>query len=209
MTRTVYCRTNLVFQIGQVPTGSLFAGEIDAVGNDVSTFAVGERVFAQTDFRMGAYAEYRCFAAEPGEEQGMIANMPENLSFEEAASLPLGGLEALKYLREADVQPGETVLIIGSAGSIGTLAMLRRNGRLILANPRMSRMMKGWRTVGGGKRVIVGLKNRSNDLAVLKELTEFGVLRPVVDRSFALEEIRDAHRYVESGSKKGSLVIMA
>ena len=83
--------------------GQELAGEIDAVGSAVTSYRVGDEVFAQTDFKMGAYAEYRCFPANPGEDQGMIAHKPDLLSFQEAAAVPLGGLEALKYLREASI----------------------------------------------------------------------------------------------------------
>ena len=98
--------------------GGYFAGEIEAVGKDVSRLKVGDEVFGSTGLRMGAYGEYMCIS-----ENATIVTKPENISFEDAAAVPLGGLNALHFLTEANIQSGEKVLINGAGGSIGTFGV--------------------------------------------------------------------------------------
>ncbi len=98
--------------------GFYFSGEVEAVGKDVSKFKVGNQVFGSAGLRMGAYGEYVCLPAEY-----TISAKPSNMSFEEAAAVPLGGLNAIHFLRLARVQKGEKVLINGAGGSIGTFAV--------------------------------------------------------------------------------------
>jgi NADPH:quinone reductase-like Zn-dependent oxidoreductase len=98
--------------------GGYFAGEIEAVGKDVSKLAAGDAVFGAAGLRLGAYAQYLCLPASY-----TIAPKPTNMSFEEAAAVPLGGLNALHFLRRADVRAGERVLINGAGGSIGTFGV--------------------------------------------------------------------------------------
>ncbi|HEX6480624.1 MAG TPA: NAD(P)-dependent alcohol dehydrogenase [Ktedonobacteraceae bacterium] len=95
--------------------GSELAGEVEAVGAAVTEFAVGDRVFGSTGFRFGAYAEFICVR-----ESTLIAHMPIGMSFEEAAAVCDGGLNALWCLRLADLQRGRRVLIYGASGAIGT-----------------------------------------------------------------------------------------
>ena len=98
--------------------GGYFSGEVEAVGKDVSKLEVGDQVFGSAGLRMGAYGEYVCLPVEY-----TISAKPSNMSFEEAAAVPLGGLNALHFLRMARVQKGEKVLINGAGGSIGTFGV--------------------------------------------------------------------------------------
>lgn len=97
--------------------GSYFSGEIDAVGKDVTRFREGDEVFGATRLRLGAYGEYVCVPASY-----TIIPKPRNMSFEKAAAVPLGGLNALHFMRRAKIQRGEHVLINGAGGSIGIFA---------------------------------------------------------------------------------------
>ena len=98
--------------------GGYFAGEVEAVGKDVSKFKHGDQVFGATKLRLGAYGEYICLPASY-----TIVPKPNNLSFEEAAAVPLGGLNALHFLRKANIRKGEKVLVNGAGGSIGTFGV--------------------------------------------------------------------------------------
>ncbi len=94
--------------------GGYFAGEVVSFGKGVTKFSKGQAVFGTCNLRMGAYGEYVCLP-----DSYTIVDKPEIMSFEEAAAVPLGGLNALHFLRRAHVKPGERVLINGAGGSIG------------------------------------------------------------------------------------------
>ena len=94
--------------------GGYFSGEIEALGKDVKHFSVGDEVFGAAKLRLGAYGEYVALPASY-----TIVAKPKNMSFAEAAAVPLGGLNALHFMRNAEIQEGQTVLINGAGGSIG------------------------------------------------------------------------------------------
>ena len=98
--------------------GGYFSGEVESVGKSVTGFAVGDQVFGAAGLRMGAYGEY---VALP--ESSSIAPKPNNMSYTEAAAVPLGGLNAIHFMRRAGIRAGEKVLINGAGGSIGAHAV--------------------------------------------------------------------------------------
>jgi NADPH:quinone reductase-like Zn-dependent oxidoreductase len=98
--------------------GMYLAGEVVSVGGRVTRFAPGDQVYGSTDLRLGAYGEYVVLP-----ERASIGPKPRNMTFAEAAAVPLGGLNALHFMRRARIKPGEQVLINGAGGSIGAHAI--------------------------------------------------------------------------------------
>ena len=247
--------------------GQELAGEIESVGRDVKLFKKGDQVFAFTGLHLGAYAEYNCLP-----EKGLIAMKPVNMSFEEAAAVPVGGLHALNCLRKGNVQSVQKVLIIGAGGTVGTLAVqlakssgaevtcvdstgklemlgsigadhvidytkvdftksgerydvifdvvgkssfsgcirsLKEKGFYLLGNPGLSQQVRGlWTSMMTSKKVVGGtVSYKTEDLIFLRELIEAGKIRSVIDRRYPLEQIAEAHRYVDTGQKTGNVVI--
>jgi NADPH:quinone reductase-like Zn-dependent oxidoreductase len=230
--------------------GAVLAGEVEAAGRNVTRFRAGDRVWAFTLLRSGAYAQRISLPATTR----LLAPAPRNLTHDEAAAIPYGALLALYFLRRAGIQRGERVLVYGASGAIGTAAVqiARHFGGTVTgvcstANVELVRALgadeildytrqdtppgPGYDVVldAVGRRKTSPLKEalrnaltpggrfvsvddvlprvRRDDLNTLRELAEAGTLRPVIDRRYALEQIAEAHRYVEQGHKKGNVLI--
>ncbi len=251
--------------------GQEFAGEIEAIGCTVTRFRPGDQVFGIGMF--GAYAEYLCVP-----QDGALALKPACMSFEEAASVPNGALTALPFLRDkGHIQSGQTVLIYGASGSVGTAAVqlaksfgaevigvcsaanlemvkalgadevidytqedfttigrafdiifdtvakrsfaackdsLTGEGVYLTTAPALAPLLQALRLTNRrskrAKFMAAGLRCASEkvkDLVFLTGLIETGKLKAVIDRCYPLEQIVEAHRYVETGHKKGNVVI--
>jgi len=196
--------------------GQELAGEIEVVGKDVKLFKKGDKVFAATGFGLGSDAEYICLP-----EEGMVVIKPTNMTYEEAATVPIGGLTALHLLRKGNIQSGQKVLINGAGGSIGTMAV--QLAKLFGAEVTVvdsSSKLDMLRSIGAdhvidytqedftknGETYDV-IFDDAEELIFLKKLIEEGKIKTVIDRRYPLEQIVEAHSYVESGQKTGNVVI--
>jgi len=247
--------------------GMELAGVIESIGKNVTSFKTGDAVYGSSGMGMGANAEY---IVRP--TTAALAIKPSGLSFEDAATIPVGGLNALHFLSKAKIQPGQTVLVIGGGGCIGTYAVLlakmygadvtavdstkkldvlrtigadhvidytkenfwtagkkydvifdtvyassflrcinalNENGCYLMANTGPRRMLLGliWSWVTRKKTVFALAAEKTEDLKHIGDLIASGKLKPVIDKRYPLEQIREAHRYVEEGNKKGCVVI--
>ena len=252
--------------------GMEFAGEIEAIGKNVTQYQVGDQVYGYTGLGMGTYAEYMCLSEKPSALLGVMGKRPTNITVEEAAALPFGGLEALHSIGRVNIQRGGKVLIVGAGGSIGTYSVqlakhygaevtgvdhtvklemmrsigadhvidytkedftkngnkydvimdtidkspfggslnsLNENGIYLNANPGL--LGKIWMSLFSNTTSKKVLKwsggYTTKNLDALKELVEAGMIKSVIDRSYPLEQIVEAHRYVDTGLKKGNVVI--
>jgi len=230
--------------------GMVLSGEVDSIGSDVRTFEPGDRVFGFNRRRFGTYAQYVCWP-----EDGLLAPRPVNLTDEESAAIPYGGLLALHFLRKASVRAGQKVLVFGASGAVGTSAVqLARYLGAVVTGVCSTANVSLVKSLGATKVVDYGVedfaegaerydlifdavgKERSasalrrcrqalapggacisvddgtpklqrDDLALLGELAASGEIRPVIDRIYALDDIVDAHSYVDLGHKRGNVII--
>jgi NADPH:quinone reductase-like Zn-dependent oxidoreductase len=253
--------------------GDVLAGEVEAVGKDVSKFRKGDRVFGSSGMKIGAQAEYICLT-----EEDSLVTMPVGLSYGDAAAFSYAGLTALPFLRDrANIRKGQKVLINGASGSIGTIAVqlakyyegevtgvcsttnlelvrslgadnvidytekdftkdgqtydiifdtvgkssysrckgsLKEGGIYLTTVPAMGVIIRRLRPSGPTqKRAIfaaTGLRPPSEkikDLEALKVMAEEGRLRAIIDRNYRLEQVAEAHRYVEGGHRKGDVIV--
>lgn len=248
--------------------GSELSGEVEGTGKDIKLFKAGDLVFCGTGVALGANAEYICL-----KEKAAIVIKPQNMTFEEADSVPFGATTALTFLRDkGHIQEGQKVLVYGASGAVGTYAVqlakyfgtevtavcsaknfelvkslgadhvidytkedftktgetydiifdtvgktsfskskksLKEHGiylATVAGLPQFARMIST--SVRGRKKMKGGLAPmRKEDLLFLKELIEDGKIRSVIDRSYPLDQMAAAHSYVETGHKRGSVVI--
>ena len=243
------------------------AGVVEAVGADVTLFVPGDEVITMLGSRWGGHGQYVCV-----KQNGAVTAKPRNMTFDEAVTLVFGGSTARSYLNQVQITPGDSVLVNGASGAVGTAAVqlakelgahvtgvcsaanaglvtslgadrvidyrtedftadgrtydvivdcvgnaafdrvdasLRPGGALLLVITDLGGMIRAPRqSRKSGKLVTsrVGVM-RAEDLAYLVGLAESGRYRPVIDRSFDLADIVEAHRYVDAGHKKGNVVL--
>jgi NADPH:quinone reductase-like Zn-dependent oxidoreductase len=254
------------FKPKQPIMGFDLAGEVEAAGRSVTAFKPGDRVIGSAGFKFGCHAEYRCLR-----EDGVVALIPDSLGYTDAVSLCFGGSTALYFLRRGNLERGETILINGASGAVGTVAVqlakhfgaevtgvcsarnvelvrslgadhvidytaedfsrngetydvimdtvgnapfsrargsLKPGGRFLMVIGDLPQMIQGRFQKG-----VVGAAAKDSDAVtpevyrLLLELAEAGALRPVIDTTFPLERIAEAHALVDTGRKRGSVVI--
>ena len=227
--------------------GSELAGVVEAVGKDVTRFKVGDQVFASTlTENFGGYAEYKCLP-----EKAMMVIKPNNVTYAEAAAMPIGATTALRLLRKGNIKRGQKVIIYGASGSVGTYAIQLAKyfgadvtGVCSTANLDMVKSLGADHVIDYTKEdfsateerydviydtvakfpksqyskvlapngTYVTMANLSTkegmeNLVFIKELIEAGKIKAFIDRCYPLEQMVEAHRYVDTGRKKGNIVV--
>ena len=230
--------------------GMELAGEIVEVGTDVTKFNIGDKVWATTLWSgFGGYAEYKTMT-----EDAELTLMPSNMTFEEAAIIPAGGVTALGIIKMANIQSGQRMLIYGASGSIGTFSVqlaksfgAEVTGVCSTSNLELVKSLEADKVIdykttdftemdetydiifdavdlfkGDYKKslkekgIYLNIDKSSNKIKKedalpllndLKEICETGKLKAVIDRTYLLEQIVEAHRYVDSGRKRGNVVV--
>ena len=230
--------------------GHEFAGKIVEIGRDVKQFKVGDQVFGTTTgLSVGANAEYLCLHEKP--KMGVLAIKPVNVTYEEAAALPIGGMTALYLLQKGHLRNGQKVLIYGASGSVGTYAVQlakhhfgaevtgvcsTRNVELIkslgadlvidytkedftksdltydvifdaVGKISASQCKDKLNQNGVFLTVRSSTKENSDDFLLLRDFLKAGKIKPVIDKRYPLEQVAEAHSYVENGHKRGNVVI--
>jgi NADPH:quinone reductase-like Zn-dependent oxidoreductase len=234
--------------------GLILSGEIESVGKDIKKFKKGDNVYGFTGFSFGAYAEYICMSEEES-KRGCLAMKPTNMNHEEAASASYGGVLAMHFMNNWNIQNGQKVLIYGASGAIGTTAVqlaksygAEVTGVCSLKNFELVKSLGADKVIDYTKDDSINKlelydyildavgKNKSSKLKIqcknalsqngeyisvddgllklhseyllqLKEFIEAGNVKAVIDRSYPLEQIVEAHRYVDKGHKKGNVAI--
>lgn len=234
--------------------GFVVAGEIEAVGKDVTLFNKGDQVYGSVGIRQGAFAEYVCMN-EVGSLTGCLALKPSTMSYEEAAAVPYGAMIASHFLKKGNLRSGQKVLIYGASGAIGTAAVqLAKYAGAEVTGICSTTNLELVKSLGAdnvidytaqdairsgdtydlifdavGKRKTSKLKvqcrsalnpsgkyvsvdggaprPRVEYLERLKQIIEEGKFKAVIDRSYPLDQMVEAHRYVDRGHKKGNVVI--
>ncbi len=228
--------------------GTVFSGVVESIGSKVSKFKVGDRVFGMTGFKFGTYAEYIAI-----NQNGNVIEMPNNATFEDAATIIFGGQTAIHFLDKAKIsqRANAKFLIIGATGSVGVsaiqiakhynadiTAVCSSKGQNLVCELGVTKIVqydkeditkqkdkfdiifdavgkttkKECRNLlnenGVYKSVSSGYASETiQQLQLLKELFEKGELNAVIDKTFQLDEIVEAHRYVDTGRKKGNVVL--
>lgn len=231
--------------------GFELAGDVESVGKDVTEFQAGDAVYAFCGFKFGGYAEYKCLPVNGTAKTGLLSKKPVNLSYEEAACVPTGGISALLFLRKGGIQYRKNVLIYGASGSVGTYAVQLAKyygatvtGVCSTANLDLVKSIGADEVIDYTKENFaekgdhydlifdaVGKTSKSkwckaltkdgqfvsihgsekftlDTLDVLRELVETGKVKPVIDRQYLLEQVVEAHRYVEQFHKKGNVSVI-
>ena len=226
--------------------GFEISGIVEKTGKNVSGFKKGDAVFAYCGLKFGGYAEYLCL-----KETDIIEQKPENMSFEEAATTPLGSLTALYFLQKVNVSNGQKILIYGASGSVGTFAIQlakyfgakvtsvcsQKNIDLVkslgtdysidytttditslkekfdVIFDAVGKISKSdFRKILSHNGRFVSVKSQSrptqNDLHFIKMLIESENLISIIDKTYKLKDIREAHRYVEQFRKRGNVAVL-